>query len=108
MTTQKTPATPEPTEALVYIDHAQAVIVEHEADGHDVVEVLNRTAAETEKAFGGRAVDEVADQDRVVVSGPAYARTEFERSYVAVTHRPDRIVDVEPSAVRHGRTRRAI
>jgi hypothetical protein len=106
MTTQTTPAKPEPTEALVYIDHAHAVIVEHEPDGREVIEVLNRKRAETETAFEGRAADEVADQDRVVVSGPAFARTDFERAYVALTHRPDRIVDVEPTADR-GRTHRA-
>jgi hypothetical protein len=32
----------------------------------------------------------------VTVAGPAFARTSFERALVAVTHRPDRIVDVEP------------
>jgi hypothetical protein len=38
------------------------------------------------------------DEERVVVSGPADVRTQFDRAYVAVTHRPDRLVDVEPSA----------
>jgi len=107
MTTQKTPATSGPTEALVYVDHSQAVIVEHAVDGREVIEVLSRKPAETETAFDGRAVNEVADQDRIVVSGPAYARTDFERAYVAATHRPDRIVDVEHPTTRRGRTRRA-
>jgi len=31
------------------------------------------------------------------VSGPADVRTRFDRAYVAVTHRPDRLVDIEPS-----------
>jgi hypothetical protein len=83
-------------EAAVWIDHDQAVIVEHAPDGQETVERLDRTPQESEAAFEVRTVDQVLDQDVVVVSGPAYARTGFERAYVAVTHRPDRIVDVEP------------
>jgi hypothetical protein len=41
-------------------------------------------------------VDQVVDEERVVVSGPAFARTDFERAYTALTYRPDRLVDVEP------------
>ena len=95
-----------PTEAVVYIDHDEAVILGREADGREVIEVLDREPAETEAAFEGRTVDEVVDRERVVVSGPAYARTGFERAYVKVTHRPDRIVDREPKAVRRNDTGR--
>jgi hypothetical protein len=91
----------------VYIDHDQAVILDHEFDGTEAIEILTRDATETEAAFEGRTVDEVLDHDRVVVSGPAFARTEFERAYVSVTHRPDRIVDREPATIRHRRTGRA-
>jgi hypothetical protein len=42
-------------------------------------------------------VHEVVDEDRLIVSGPTNARTDFERAYVAMTHRPDRLVDVEPT-----------
>lgn len=93
-------------EAAVWIDHDQAVIIEQWPDGHENVERLDRTPQESEAAFEVRTVDEVLDQDRVVVSGPAYARTGFERAYVAVTHRPDRLVDVEPSTVPVCRIRR--
>lgn len=98
--------TPPKHEAAVWIDHDQAVIVEHGPDGQESVERLDRTPQESETAFEVRTVDEVLDQDRVVVSGPAYARTGFERAYVAVTHRPDRLVDVEPSTVPVCRIRR--
>ena len=46
-------------------------------------------------------MDEVLDRDQVNVAGPAYARTSFERAYVAVTHHPERIVDVEPGIDAH-------
>jgi hypothetical protein len=90
----------------VWIDHDQAVIVGQEPDGRESVELLDRAPEESEAAFDARTVNEVVDEDRVVVSGPAYARTDFERAYVAVTHRPDRLVDVEPKTSRSRKTRR--
>jgi hypothetical protein len=83
-------------EAVVWIDHEQAIITTREGDGSPLVERLGRGRFEPETAFEARAVDEVLDSAMVVVSGPAYARTSFERALVAITHRPDRIVDVEP------------
>jgi hypothetical protein len=98
MTTRRLTADKRPGhEAVVWIDHDQALIVEQGPDGRESVELLDRAPAESEAAFEARTVDEVVDENRVVVSGPAYARTDFERAYVAVTHRPDRLVDVEPT-----------
>lgn len=100
MTTQRArdPNTPGRREALVWIDHDQAVIVEQGPSGRNSVELLNRWPTETEAVFDARTVDAVVDRDRVVVSGPGYARNVFERTYVALTHRPDRLVDVEPNS----------
>jgi hypothetical protein len=42
-------------------------------------------------------VDEVGDAARVVVMGSDALRLDLEREYVAIGHRPDRIVDVAPS-----------
>ena len=95
MTTDQLPG----TEATIWIDHFQAVIVDRVDDRPETVEILTRGSYESEAAFEQRAVGEVAGEDRVVVTGPAYARTEFERAYVALTHRPDRLVDIAPSAV---------
>lgn len=107
MTTRRPTAdTPPRHEAAVWIEHDLAVIVEQWPDGHENVERLDRIPPESEAAFEARTVDEVLDEDRVVVSGPAYARTGFERAYVAVTHRPDRLVDVEPQIVPTCRIRR--
>lgn len=87
--------------ALVWIDHEHAVIVSDEAEGKGTVECLERDQDETENHFEARTVDQVVDEERVVVSGPASARTSFERVYVAVTHRPDRLVDIEPTVLGH-------
>ena len=66
---------------------------------------LDRAPGESEADFEARTVGEVVDEEQVVVSGPAYARTDFERAYVAVTHRPDRLVDVEPDTTPSSKVR---
>jgi hypothetical protein len=83
-------------EAIVWIDHERAVIVSPELDAAESVELLERRAGESPASFEARAVDQVIDDDRVMVAGPAFARTSFERAYVAVTHRPDRLLEVKP------------
>ena len=89
---------------VVWIDEHRAVIVEQLRGGRDGVQIIDRRPNETEAGFDARAVDRVLDQDRVMVAGPLCSRTEFERAYVAVTQRPDRLIDVEPMA----RSRRSI
>jgi len=84
-------------EAVVWIDRDWAVIVEQGLDCHDTVAVLDRRPAESEAIFEARTVEEIIDHDIVIVSGPCDPRTNFERAYVAMTHRPDRLVDVEPT-----------
>jgi hypothetical protein len=90
-----------PLEATVWIDHEQAIIATHDLDGSPVVERLGRGSSEPEAEFEARAVEEILDRDVVNVAGPAYARTSFERAYVAVTHHPERIIDVEPGVDAH-------
>ena len=83
-------------EAIVWIDHERAVIVSPKLDVAESVELLERRAGESAASFEARAVDGVIDDERVMVVGPAFVRTSFERAYVAVTHRPDRLFEVEP------------
>ncbi|HEX5825549.1 MAG TPA: hypothetical protein VFY18_13910 [Candidatus Limnocylindrales bacterium] len=110
MTRQKTPArkTKSPRAAVVWIGHDRAVVVGHRPDGQDSLSILDRLPTESEASFDIRTVDETVNEDRVVVSGPAYARTGFERAYVAMTHRPDRLVDVEPTLPRESFIHRTI
>jgi hypothetical protein len=104
MTTQRTRRPPRgAAPATVWIQHDQALIVEPGQDPAESVEIVTRSPAETEAAFQHRALDRVVDDDRVVVTGPAYARTAFERAYVALTHRPDQLIDVEPRRARRRR-----
>jgi hypothetical protein len=82
-------------EAIVWIDRDRAVIVEQGRYGDASVETLSRLPAESEGRFEARTIEEIGDHDRVVVAGSADARTSFERAFVTVTHRPDRLVDLE-------------
>ncbi|MFM2105580.1 MAG: hypothetical protein RL338_612 [Chloroflexota bacterium] len=45
--------------------------------------------------FLARVVDEIGDRERVMILGSDEMRVELEREYVAVSHRPDRLLDVE-------------
>ena len=96
MLTRTTPALDR--EAIVWIDHSQAIITTIDGGGVSRVERLDRGTSEPESAFGARAIHELGEHDRVVVTGPVFARTTFERAFVATTHRPDRLIDLEPDA----------
>jgi hypothetical protein len=103
--TEPTPAQAE-SEAMIWIDHDQALVVASDSDGPATAEVLERQATESESAFEERALGDVLEADRVLVSGPVGVRTSFERAYVAITHRPDRLVDVESTTPERLRTDR--
>lgn len=93
-------------DAAMWIDHDQAVIFGHGPNGQDAVETVSRSPMESEPTFELRTIREIVDRDRVVVSGPADVRLGFERAYVAMTHRPDRLVDVDPTTPTSRRVRR--
>ena len=80
-------------ESAVWIDDHRAVVVQGGPDDRPIIEILTRGSAEEISRFEARTVDQVIDAPRVVVSGPPGSRVEFERAYVAVTHRPDRLAD---------------
>jgi hypothetical protein len=106
MAARRSTADVRPThKVVVWIDHDQAFIVGQGPDGRETVELVDRAPGESEADFESRTVGEVVDDEQVVVSGPAYARTDFERAYVAVTHRPDRLIDIEPETVPTSKTR---
>jgi len=94
--------------AVVWIDDRQAIITTTAEDGRPLVEQLGRGPREGEAAFDARTVDAVLDRDPVAVSGPAFARVAFQRAFVAVTHRPERLVDIEPEIDAHDATHYAV
>lgn len=82
------------SQAFVWIDHDRAVIDVYGPGPRSIVRV-DRLPAEGRERFESRTISAIGEHDRLVVSGPAVARTEFERAYVALTQRPDRLVDLE-------------
>ena len=50
---------------------------------------------EPEASYLAIVARQIGDQDRVAIFGPTQARLALERDYVAIYHRPDRLVDVE-------------
>lgn len=75
----------------IWIDHQQALVTSYADNAWPEVVRIRREPAESEDQFDARVVDAVMDRPQLEVTGPAFARTRFERAYVAVTHRPDRL-----------------
>ena len=78
--------------ASVWIDANQTVIIRRLGSGPAAVEVLVREPAETEGSFDIRSANEVRDADEVLVSGAMGEQAGFDRAFVALTRRPDRLV----------------
>ncbi len=78
--------------ALLWLDRSHAFVARATDRGTQVTEVERELDAEP--AFLLRVAREAAECDRVVVMGPDASRIAFERQYVALYRRPDRIVDV--------------
>jgi hypothetical protein len=87
--------------AVAWIDRRHALVARNAADGeHTLTEVLPRDRAEhPDDTYLARVVDEIGDRERVVILGPGSLRLALEREYVSRFHRPDRLVDVEPSGL---------
>jgi hypothetical protein len=82
--------------ASIWIDTNQAVIIRSSAGRPAGVEVLIRLPAETEARFEARTADGVRDVEQVLVAGPRQQQVGFDRAFVALTHRPDRLVAASP------------
>jgi hypothetical protein len=78
--------------AIVWLDRRHALVARaHE--GHSVITEVERDA-DPQAQYLLRVVHEAAGCDRVVIMGPDAARIDFEREYVTLYHRPDRLIDV--------------
>lgn len=88
-------ATPGRNAAVVWLDRSHALVARGHAGRPEVTEVDR--SFEPEPDFMLRVVHEAAGCDRLVVMGPDAARVAFEREYVALYRRPDRLIDVGQS-----------
>ncbi|HJP88847.1 MAG TPA: hypothetical protein VJ850_07440 [Candidatus Limnocylindrales bacterium] len=78
--------------AVVWLDRRHALVARADG-GHHVVSEVDREA-DSEPGYLLRVIHAAAECDRVVVMGPDATRIDFERGYVALYRRPDRLIDV--------------
>ena len=80
------------TAAVVWLDRSHALIARAH-DGLPAVTEVDRDQ-DLEPAYLLRVAHEAAGCDRVVIMGADASRIAFEREYVALYRRPDRLIDV--------------
>ena len=78
--------------AVIWLDRYHALIARAQA-GRAAVTEIDRDL-DPEPTYLHRILHEAADCDRLVVMGSDAARIAFEREYVALYRRPDRLIDV--------------
>ena len=83
--------------AVVWINGRHAVVAVADGDVGITSSTVEREI-ESEADFVARIVAAVGDSARVMVLGPTSLRLAVQRAYVAISHRPDRLVELE----RHG------
>lgn len=81
--------------AVVWLDRTHALVA-RARDGQSVVTEVERDF-DPETRFLLRVAHEAAGCDRVMIMGADAARIAFEREYVALYRRPDRLIDLGPS-----------
>ena len=85
-------AVPGHMNAVVWLDRSHALVARAH-DGRPAVTEIDR-AADPESQYLMRVAHEAQDCDRIVIMGPDSARIAFEREYVSLYRRPDRLIDV--------------
>jgi hypothetical protein len=89
--------TREPQTAIVWITrHCAAVAASLPGGEFTTAEIERRD--DPEPRFLAHVVEAIGEHDRVMILGPSAARLALEREYVAISHRPDRLVPVPPYA----------
>jgi len=81
--------------AVVWVNRREAIVARL-VDGREAVSWIVRRWTEPQASYLHRIVHEVGDRERVLMLGSEMALLELERAYVSMSHRPDRLVDVEP------------
>lgn len=78
--------------AVVWLDRSHALVARGLA-GHARITEVER-ASDTEPSYLLRIIHEAVGCDRLVVMGPDASRVAFEREYVSIYRRPDRLIDI--------------
>jgi hypothetical protein len=80
--------------AVVLLAATEAAVARTRPDGRDeVVRVSRRTSRAGAPPFFLRVIHELGDRAPVLIMGSAPDRTAFEREFVTVSHRPDRLFE---------------
>lgn len=85
-----------PSGAITWIDRTSAIVAHTRPAGAIDVARIRADDPAMSGPFLAAVARRIGDCDRVLILGPDVMRTELEREYVTITHRPDRLVDVEP------------
>ena len=87
--------------AVAWIDDRHAYVATNAATGDLLFsEIRPRDGASDEDpTYVVRVADAIGDRERVAIMGPDSNRLALERAYVTIFHRPDRLIDVEPSSL---------
>jgi len=80
--------------AVVLLAATEAAVARTRPDGHDeIVRVTRRGGRAGTPPFFLRVIHELGDRAPVVIMGSPADRTAFEREFVMVSHRPDRLLE---------------
>lgn len=85
------------TAAITWIGRDHAIVARRWATDEIDVAEIDREMADDGERFLARIAHEIGDPDHVLVMGTESRRLELEREYVTLSHRPDRLMDVEPA-----------
>jgi hypothetical protein len=80
--------------AVVLLAATEAVIARTRPDGRDeIARVKRRSRRPQAPSFHIRVLHELGDRAPVLIMGASAERTAFEREFVAISHRPDRLLE---------------
>jgi hypothetical protein len=80
--------------AVVLLAATEAVIARTRPDGRDEIARVKRRGRRAEApSFHVRVLHELGDRAPVLIMGSPAERTAFEREFVAISHRPDRLLE---------------
>jgi hypothetical protein len=80
-------------DAVVWVDERHAIVARTgDEGGISTIEV--RRAMRPEPRYLADVVHEIGNRERVMIVGPSLPRLALEREYVAISHRPDRLIAV--------------
>ena len=88
--------------AVVWIDDRHAYVATNAVSGDLLfTEIHPRLGVDDgdDETYLARVVDAIGDRERVAILGPDSLRLALEREYVMIFHRPERLIDVEPSSL---------